>query len=87
MLQQTEVSQNFKQYLTDLITEKGVGVDAEIKRDGHIGLCWLNFIEFTEQLNPDMKNDIRKNLIIIDFKGGDVFRYLDHLVDGMLECM
>jgi len=78
--------QSIREYLTALITEKGKSVHAELEIEGHIGLCYENLIEFVEQVPKEMQESIRAMLVKIDFKNGDVFHYLDHLVQGMLKA-
>lgn len=72
-------------YLTALITEKGVSIDAEIKKEGHIGLTWNHLIQFVESM-PEYHDTIRQTLVKIDFLNGDVFHYLNYLVDGMIKA-
>lgn len=77
--------QELTDYLTRLITEKGRDVEADLNREGHIGLCYQNLIEFIEgNCSESERSAIYHTLTMIDFKNGDVFHYLDHLVSGML---
>lgn len=75
-----------RKYLTDLIEEKGRSLDDAIKLDGHYGLTWEVLVEFIEQ-HPEYHAQIKKMLVMIDFKNGDVFDYLTHLAKGMIEAM
>lgn len=72
-------------YLTNLITEKGVSVDVDIKKEGHIGLTWRHLIEFIEVM-PEQHEQIRTTLVKIDFMNGDVFHYLNFLIDAMINA-
>jgi len=74
-------------YLTALITEKGQSVETEIKRDGHIGLTWEHLIEHCEGSSPDDQIKIMETCMKIDFGNGDVFHFLNYLVDGMIKSM
>jgi hypothetical protein len=72
--------------LRTLIEEKGVSVDTPIELDGHFGLTWEMLIQYVGQ-HPQHHAQIRKTLIVIDFKGGDVFHYLNHLARGMVAAV
>ena len=72
-------------YLENLITEKGVSLESEIKIDGHIGLTYQMLVDYIVEMKPYHK-EIRKTLVMIDFKNGDVFHYLDYLTKGMLKA-
>jgi hypothetical protein len=77
----------FKEYLETLIKEKGSDKTQTINKPGHIGLTWANLIEFIDTNCDDkIKADIRAMLVKIDFHNGDVFDYLNHLADGMIEA-
>lgn len=75
-----------KTYLTTLIEEKGKRIDDEIKIDGHIGLTYEMLLDFIEQC-PGTHKEIKDTIVMIDFKNGDVFHYLDHLAKGMLKSL
>jgi hypothetical protein len=70
-------------YLKNLITEKGVDLDAEIGLDGHIGLTWQMLVDYIVAAK-EYHREIRTMLVRIDFKNGDVFHYLRHLATGMV---
>lgn len=75
-----------KKYLINLITEKGHSLDEELRSDqGHINLTWNTVIEFICNLPAHIKKDIRNKLVIIDFKNGDVFHFLNYIIDGMIK--
>jgi len=76
-------AKKMKQYLKTLIEEKGKELDTEIQIDGHFGLTYEMLFDFIEQM-PEYHEQIRKTLVIIDFKNGDIFHYLTHLANGML---
>ena len=71
------------EYLTALIEEKGSSLDTEIQVEGHIGITYQNLVEFIEQVPKEMQSQIKDMLVKIDFHNGDVFDYLNHLVEGM----
>ena len=73
-------------YLENLITEKGVSLDSEIKIDGHIGLTWQMLVDYIVEAK-EYHPQIRKTLVVIDFKNGDVFHYLTHLANGMIAAL
>ena len=70
-------------YITTLIEEKGHSVDDTINLDGHFGLTYEMLIDFI-QAQTSYHKQIKDTLVMIDFKNGDVFHYLDHLADGMV---
>ena len=81
---QNAKKQKMRNYLVNLITEKGVGIDSLINLEGHIGLTWEMLIDFICSM-PQYHESIRKTLVMIDFKNGDVFHYLNHLAEGMVK--
>lgn len=72
-----------REYLENLITEKGKDLDSTIKLDGHIGLTYQMLVDFICEMK-DYHEIIRKTLVKIDFLNGDVFHYLNHLASGMV---
>jgi len=75
-----------KKYLITLIQEKGKSIDSTIQIDGHIGLTYEMLIDFIVSM-PKFHKEIRKTLVHIDFKNGDVFHYLNHLSNGMVKSL
>ena len=74
-----------RNYLTNLITEKGVDMDTDIGIDGHIGLTYEMLVDFIcQSVMSSHHATIRKTQVLIDFKNGDVFHYLRHLATGMV---
>jgi hypothetical protein len=77
-----------RKYLEALITEKGHnihddinGVTNEVYGDV-IGLTYDHLIDFIDA-QPAQHAAIRKTLVEIDFKNGDVFHFLTYLANGM----
>lgn len=75
-----------KKYLKTLINEKGIDLDTEIKIDGHFGLTYEMLVDYIHSAT-EYHAQVRKTLVIIDFKNGDVFHYLDYLAKGMIEAL
>lgn len=73
-------------YLTNLITEKGVSIHADIIIEGHYGLTWMDLINFIEPMPSQYHENIKDTLVKIDFHNGDVFHYLQHLAVGMIKA-
>lgn len=73
-------------YLTTLIEEKGKSLDTEIEIEGHFGLTYEMLIDFICEAK-EYHAEIRKMLVMIDFKNGDVFHYLKHLTQGMVAAL
>lgn len=77
---------DMKKYLTDLITEKGRSMEDEIQIDGHFGLTWEMLADYVQAATA-YHQQIRSTLVMIDFKNGDVFHYLQHLAEGMVAAL
>ena len=81
-----------KTYLNNLITEKGQDLDSfmpgliEDPIFGENMLTYETLIDFIVK-NKAYHSQIRKTLVMIDFKNGDVFHYLTHLANGMIKSM
>lgn len=75
-----------RKYLTELIEEKGVSLDASINIDGHYGLTYGMLVDFICRI-PEYHGEITETLIKIDFANGDVFHYLKHLANGMVKSI
>lgn len=73
-------------YLENLITKKGRDINEEITLDGVYGLTWVELLDFIDGM-PAYHADIRRTLVMIDFKNGDVFHYLTHLAEGMVKAL
>ena len=84
--QNTKGINQMKKYLETLITEKGRSLEDEIKIDGHFGLTWQMLVDFIAEAK-DYHNQIKTNLVKIDFLNGDVFHYLNHLANGMIKSL
>jgi hypothetical protein len=75
-----------KTYLKNLITEKGFSLEDEITIKGHFGVTYQMLVDFIVEAKQYHK-EIRKTLVYIDFKDGNVFHYLDHLAVGMIKSL
>jgi hypothetical protein len=84
------MSEKINCYLRRLITEKGVAIGgpiAQFEARGHIGLSYNTLVDFIEEsTTAAQKNSIHTMLTKIDFANGDVFDYLDHLMNGMIKA-
>jgi hypothetical protein len=78
---------NIETYLETLISEKGRDIDADLNKQGHINLTYRHLIDFIASVARDEdKKAIKEKLISIDFANGDVFHFLDYMVDGMIKA-
>ena len=75
-----------KNYLKNLITEKGVDLETTINIDGHFGLTYNMLIDYIAEAK-EYHNQIKTTLVKIDFSNGDVFHYLDYLAEGMIKAL
>lgn len=81
-----QTNTTMKNYLINLIEEKGQSLDSEIQIEGHFGLTYGMLVDFiceAKQYHGQIKN----TLVAIDFKNGDVFHYLNHLANGMVKSL
>ncbi len=72
-----------RNYLTNLIEEKGRELTDTIEIEGHIGLTYQMLVDFIATM-PEYHAQIRQTLVRIDFQNGDVFDFLNHLAKGMV---
>ena len=77
---------NIALYIATLIEEKGRSVDDTIDLDGHFGLTYQMLIDFIH-VHSSYHKHIKDTLVMIDFKNGDVFHYLDYLAAGMVNSV
>lgn len=76
---------SISQYLETLISEKGRDIDANLDIEGNV--TYRHLVDFINDVARDEdKAQIKANLVNIDFRNGNVFHYLDHLVAGMLKA-
>lgn len=84
---------NYTQYLEALITEKGTSMEAEItglESENYgpvIGLTYQHLVDFIEKCPKDDQRKICNMCRNIDFKNGDVFKYLHFLAGGMVKAV
>jgi len=79
-----------EKYLTMMIEEKGKDIDDFItclEKKGHFGVTYKMLIDFIVSMPKEIKSQIKKILIYIDFKNGDVFHYFNYIADGMVSGM
>lgn len=83
--------QEFKQYITDLLSEKGYAMDDAftiiLPRHAHIyeyGQFIDDLVEITEGDN-ETRRKIRHEFVKIDFVNGDVNNYVKHLATGIVK--
>lgn len=79
-----------RNYLETLLTEKGISLNHtfEVKSEGVFGNHFVPMevvIEFIETLSPSVQEQIRKTLVKIDFKNGNVLHLLEYISKGMVE--
>lgn len=77
---------HMRNYLINLIEEKGQSLNSEIQIDGHFGITYKMLVDFICEAKS-YHGQIRNTLVKIDFKNGDVFHYLDHLANGMVKSL
>jgi len=76
---------SISQYLITLISEKGRDIDANLDIEGNV--TYRHLIDFINDVARDEdKKRIKGTLVNIDYSNGNVFHYLDHLVNGMLKA-
>ena len=80
---------NVNEYITTLLTEKGISLEHtfEIKSDGVFGNHFVPLavlLEFIENLDRKLQDQIRVKLIKIDFHSGNVLHFLEYLTKMMI---
>jgi hypothetical protein len=77
----------FKTWFTTFISEKNVNLDEVIEVEGPSGLNVMPLQIVTDtilnQCGSDEQNQIKKMLIAIDFRNGDVSDYFKHLAQAI----
>jgi hypothetical protein len=86
MATDTTLTAPISQYMTNLITEKGHSINADLDREGHIGLTYEHLIEFIVSMPTNVQIAVRDMCVMIDFHNGNVFDYFDYLINGMVEA-
>lgn len=76
-----------RNYLENLITEKGTDLNDTIQLEGHIGLTYQMLVDYIVEVAKPYHQQIRTTLVKIDFQNGDVFHYLDFLAKGMIQAV
>ena len=77
-----------KEWLETLITEKGFDLDHELEVDVG-GIFGTNFIplavlvEAIDGAPENEKKEIKKTLVMIDFKNGDIMHFFNHLAKAI----
>jgi hypothetical protein len=77
-------------YIETLLTEKGISLNHtfEVQSDGVFGNHYIPMevvIEFIDTLPTPTQEQIRKTLMNIDFKNGNILHYFEYLTKGMVE--
>jgi hypothetical protein len=81
-----------KEYLINLLTEKGIIQDIEevipvFEDNQFFGFTHEMMIDFICSQDKATQETIRKNFVKIDFQNGDVAHFYDYLKDGYLEML
>jgi hypothetical protein len=81
---------NTKTFLKTLLEGKGISEEHtfEIKSDGIYGNHHVPMevvIEFIDSLELPLQYVIRRKLMRIDFKNGDILNFLQYITKGMVE--
>ena len=85
-IRRTFKTHDMRTYLTNLITEKGTDLEATIQLDGHFGLTYEMLVDFICSAT-EYHSQIKNTLVQIDFLNGDIFHYLNHLAQGMVQSL
>ena len=71
-----------KTYLNNLLNEKGINRELDLNIEGNSGLNIIPLqvvIDAIINTNKEEQDQIKKTLVMIDFKNGDVMHYIKHL--------
>ena len=77
-------------YITTLLNEKGISLEHtfEIESDGVFGNHYVPIavlLEFIENLDKTLQDQIRVKLIKIDYHNGNVLHFLEYLTKMMID--
>lgn len=83
----------FKNYITNLLTEKGIDLDDTfaiiLQRHAHVyeyGQFIEDLVELTDG-DTKVREQIRRTFVKIDFVNGDVLDYVKHLATGIVKSV
>lgn len=83
----------FKNYITNLLTEKGIDLDDTfaiiLPRHAHVyeyGQFIEDLVELTDG-DTKVREQIRRTFVKIDFVNGDVLDYVKHLATGIVKSV
>jgi len=75
-----------KTYLNNLLNEKGINRELHLDIEGNSGLNIIPLqivVDAIINTNKEEQNQIKKTLVMIDFKNGDVMHYIKHLAQAI----
>ena len=75
-----------KKYLTTLLEEKNISLEAPLEINGKSGINFMSVGILVEAIITAPKNEqvkIKDILIKIDFKNGDIMHFLKHLAKAL----
>lgn len=76
----------FSTWIDTLIAEKALDTDQMIEAEGPSGLNMIPFsivIDAIKAANAQERAQIKKTLVMIDFKNGDVMHFFKHLAKAI----
>lgn len=82
-----------KNYLETLLTEKNIDLEETLVIDANTRYSHIytyqqlieDIVEITKG-EPKMREAIKKNFVMIDFRNGDVTDYFKHLAKGLVKA-
>ena len=78
----------FNTWLATLISEKGVDVEQVLEVQGESGTNFIPVecvLEAIRGASPAEQQGIKKTLVMIDFKNGDVLHFIRHLAQALAQ--
>lgn len=75
-----------KTYLQNLLQQKRIDIETRLEVEGPSGANNMPLQMVVDAINGTSKqeqNQIRKTLVTIDFKNGDVMHYFNHLAQAL----
>lgn len=77
---------NFKNWIETLVEEKNIDLETIIEAEGNSGINFIPFsvlLDAMSKANPDHQKEMKKTLVMIDFKNGDIMHYFKHLAKAI----
>jgi len=79
---------NFTTWLNALISEKNIDIEQTLQVEGESGTNWIPVecvLEAIKSTSKAEQQGIKKTLVAIDFRNGDVLHFIKHLAQAVAQ--